>query len=125
MKYWITILVSSLLSGGITAIVTLRSTKKKSEQDVKTAIQETKKLELDNVEKAVQIWRELAEKFEKELTESQKRNEKFARQIEQLEKKVDKLNTTSNKILKMIDKITPQNFEKIVEQIKKELYENN
>jgi len=60
-----------------------------------------------------------------ELKESRSSSSEIATQVEALRKEVARLTTINSKILKLLDKITGDNFEKIVEQIKKEINETN
>ena len=84
--------------------------------------------ELDNVEKAIRIWREIAQSLESEVREArerseqmQKQNEQMAQQLAELTREVSRLRTTSNRILSKINKMNHDNFYEVIEQIKNEL----
>lgn len=134
MMDWTTIisLLLNLVFGGgfITTLVTLKSSAKKADADVKTT-------ELDNVQEAVKIWRETAETFKSELDSNRaaqkemtiqfkaeldgyrSSQEEMTKQMERLRSEVAKLSTINSKMVKLLDKINTDNLEQIVEQIKK------
>ena len=116
MMDWTTIisLLLNLVFGGgfITTLVTLKSSAKKADADVKTT-------ELDNVQEAVKIWRETAETFKSELDSYRANQKEMTLQMECLRKEVAKLSTINCKMVKLLDKINTDNLEQIVEQIKK------
>jgi len=106
--------IGTIFGGGLGSFVTIRTQKKK-------AAAEAESTELDNVEKAITIWREMAQQLKTELEQSGTRYVEVAQQVDELRKEVNKLTAASNKILKMLDKITHDNLEKVVEQIKNEI----
>jgi len=116
MMDWTTIisLLLNLVFGGgfITTLVTLKSSAKKADADVKTT-------ELDNVQEAVKIWRETAETFKRELDSYLANQKEMTLQMECLRKEVAKLSSINSKMVKLLDKINTDNLEQIVEQIKK------
>jgi len=120
----ISIILNGLLGGGFfIQFVTLRSLRVKAKAEAETANANTDSVELENVNKAITIWREMAESLKAELKESRDKYQEVAEQVEALRKEVAKVNNTSNKILRLLDRITIDNLEKIVEQIKVEINE--
>jgi len=120
----ISIILNGLLGGGFfIQFVTLRSLRVKAQAEADTASANTESVELENVNKAITIWREMAESLKAELKESRDKYSEVAEQVEALRKEVAKVNNTSNKILRLLDRITIDNLEKIVEQIKVEINE--
>ncbi len=108
--------LNAILGTGFIALVTLRSTKKK-------AASEAKAKELDNVQEAIGIWRQMAEDLKNELDTSRANYEKNAsdmkRELESLRRAVTRLTSVNNKMVKLLDKITPENLDDMVKQIKK------
>ena len=120
----ISIVLNGLLGGGFfIQFVTLRSLRVKAQAEADTASANTDSVELENVNKAITIWREMAESLKLELKESRAKYSEVAMQVEALRKEVAKVNNTSNKILRLLDRITIDNLEKIVEAIKSEINE--
>lgn len=120
----ISIILNGLLGGGFfIQFVTLRSLRVKAKAEAETANANTDSVELENVNRAITIWREMAESLKAELKESRDKYSEVAEQVEALRKEVAKVNNTSNKILRLLDRITIDNLEKIVEQIKVEINE--
>jgi len=120
----ISIILNGLLGGGFfIQFVTLRSLRVKAQAEADTASANTESVELENVNKAITIWREMAESLKAELKESRDKYSEVAIQVEALRREVAKVNNTSNKILRLLDRITIDNLEKIVEQIKVEINE--
>jgi chromosome segregation ATPase len=109
-------LILNLALGGslIVTLVTLRATKVQAEANAKKAQAEAKTTELENVESAIKIWRDMAndlsEKYETVLDE-----------LEKLRREVSRLNRINTKIVKLLDKITPENMDAVIEQIKNEI----
>jgi len=120
----VSIILNGLLGGGFfIQFVTLRSLRVKAQAEADTANANTDSVELENVNKAITIWREMAESLKMELKESRDKYSEVADQVEALRREVQKVNTTSNKILRLLDRITIDNLEKIVEAIKSEINE--
>jgi len=117
--------ISALFGGGIGSVLTFKATRKKAGAEAKGAEATAESTELDNVEKAIKIWREMAESLKLELEASRKNYDEVARQVEALRKEVQKLNTISQRILKKLDKITHENLDQMVEEIKQEIQKNN
>lgn len=114
----VSLILNLVLSGGlIGTLVTLKSTKKKAGAEAKAS-------ELDNVQEAITIWREMAENLRKELAASHENYEEMSRQVESLRRAVSRLTTVNNKMVKLLDKITPENLDSMVEQIKQIHNEN-
>ncbi len=136
----LSLLLNLLLGGGIIAVFTMRSQRKKVAAEASREVASADSVELDNVEKAIKIWREMAESLKSELTESrEKYNAALADwqvQARDLKTTVEKLNSTNEafssklqditrrlgKILKLLEKISPDNIEGPVEQIKNEIH---
>ncbi|HAQ21111.1 MAG TPA: hypothetical protein DCR40_18040 [Prolixibacteraceae bacterium] len=108
-------------SGFIISLITLRSQQKKAGSEAKGAEATAESTELDNVEKAIKIWREMAENLKAELTVSNEKYDAVAKKVEGLRKDVQKLNYTNQKILKLLDKISHDNLETTVAEIKEEI----
>lgn len=118
----ISLILNLALSGGlIVTLVTLRSTRLKAKAEAKGS-------ELDNVQEAITIWREMAENLKCELEASRKKyeesTEQMQKEVESLRLAIGRLTSVNNKMVKLLDKITPENLESMVEQIKK-IHENN
>lgn len=90
----------------------------------KKLLAETKGQELDNVQEAITIWRDMANELKKELEASRKGYEVMAKQVEILKRAVSRLTTVNNKMVKLLDKITPDNLESMISEIKKIHNEN-
>jgi predicted RNase H-like nuclease (RuvC/YqgF family) len=129
MYSWMDIasLALNLIFGGgiIITFITLKSQRKKAAAEADGAIASADSTELDNVDKAIKIWREMAMELKSELTSSRTKYEEVSVKVESLRRDVQKLNCISNRILKMLDKITHENLDKMVETIKEEIQKNN
>lgn len=118
----ISIILNALFGGGLLIqFITMRSVKAKAKADAETAKAKAERLELDNVDKAIVIWREMAMQLKKELEQSREKYAEVTNHVDALRREVKRLTETSNKILKLLDRITPENLEKMKEQIKEEL----
>lgn len=122
-NYEIISLVLNLVFGGgfLVTFITLKAERKKANAEALTAEAMAEGNELDNVEKAIKIWREMAENLKCELAESRSKFEEVNSQVIELKKAVDRLNFTNRKIIKLLDKISPENLENMVLEIKKEI----
>lgn len=109
-------LIGGALLSSLTTLVTLRATRKKADAAAKTN-------ELDNVQEAVKIWRELAELFRAELEQARKDNSEITVQIDSLRREVVKLTNATSRVLRLLDKITPENIESTIKQIRDEIHE--
>jgi len=110
-------MLNAILGGSLlVTLFTLRSTRKKANSEAKAK-------ELDNVQEAITIWRNMAENLKKELEDSRQKyydtNAKMQKEVEGLRRAVSRLTTVNNKMVKLLDKITPENLDSMVEQIKK------
>ena len=115
MYQWVSLILNFVLGGGlIVTLVTLRSQKIQAAANAQKAIAEARADELKNVETAIKIWREMAESLADKY-------DVVAVQVENLTKEVARLNSINSRIVKLLDKLTPENMDKIVEQIKKEI----
>ncbi|MEN6423280.1 MAG: hypothetical protein ABFD76_15175 [Smithella sp.] len=102
-------------------MLTIKSQRKKALAEAQGAEASAESIELDNMEKAVRIWRETAEAFKQEVAESRAKYEEIVAQVSELKKSIDRLNSTNAKILRLLDKMSPSNFEKMVSEIRNEL----
>lgn len=118
----LSISLNALLGGGmLLQFFTMKALRAKVNAEADGAKATAESTELDNVDKAIKIWREMAEQLKNELHDSRSKYVEIGVQVDELRKEVNKLTCASNKILKMLDKITHDNLEKVVEQIKNEL----
>lgn len=124
--------ISALAGGGLSSVLFLRLTRQKvaaeakqAEVGVKKADAEADASELDNVQIAIKIWREMAESLQVELEKSRANYTQVTTEIACLREQVKRLTSINSKILKLLDKLTPENLEKMVEQIKKEIHESS
>lgn len=124
-------LISALAGGGLSSVLVLRYTRQKAaaeakqaEAGIKKAEAESEATELDNVQVAIKIWREMAESLQAELGKSRANYEQVTAEIACLRQQVKRLTDINSKILKLLDKLTPENLERMVEQIKKEIHES-
>ncbi len=62
-------LITSTLSAALTAVVTFFLTRKKYLAEIKKADTEVDSSEIDNVDKAIKIWRQLSEDIKERLTQ--------------------------------------------------------
>lgn len=108
----ISILLNAVFGGGmLIQFITMRSIKAKAKAEAESN-------ELENVEKAIEIWRNMANELNRELKEQRQKNSQLVETVEKLRKDVVKLTTASNKLLKLVENITPDNMEKTVKEIK-------
>lgn len=75
---------------------------------------DAKKSELDNVEDAIAIWREMAQQLAVELKSLREENKVLAQEVK-------KLRLSNNKIVKALDTITSENVAAVVAELKKDL----
>jgi hypothetical protein len=99
----------------------MRAERKKAEAEAEGAKANAESTELGNVEKAISIWREMALQLKAELEQSRTQYSEVNRHVDDLRREIKGLRETSNKILRLLDRITPENLEKMKEQIKAEL----
>ncbi len=114
----VSLVLNLVLGGGlIVSFFTIRAQKKEANAKAQKAVAEATTNEIQNVEAAIKIWREIAQDMAEKY-------ESVSAQVEQLSKEVKRLNTINNRIVKLLDKITPENIEHMVEEIKKQMNEN-
>lgn len=115
----VSLVLNVLLGGGLlTAIVTLKAQKNKANAEAKGAEANAESTELDNVDKAVKIWRDLAETMEQRNAQMQKNYDNILSEVQLLRSEVKKQNQTINKILKILDSIDHDNMEQKVKEAK-------
>lgn len=102
----ITIVATSVMSGGLTYLVTIKSQKKKATGEADQAVANAKATEIDNVKEAITVWKQMAEDLKIERDE-------LTREIRQLKSQ----NRTIIKLLKTI--VTEDNADVIAEIEKK------
>lgn len=110
---WIEVvsLVLNAVLGGtvIVTFTTLKSVKAKAAADAKSS-------ELENVNAAIKIWREMAEEMASDRAN-------LISHVEGLSVEVRRLKNATNKVVKLLDKITPENMEETIDIIKQEIDE--
>ncbi|HHU96835.1 MAG: hypothetical protein QM237_10895 [Bacteroidota bacterium] len=112
-------ILNLLLSGGlIVTLATLRSVKREANASAKKAEAQAKASEIENVEAAVKIWRELAEEMEG-------RQKELSRQVDNLSTEVKRLKNATNRVARLLDRITTENMAEMVQQIRDEIQESN
>lgn len=109
----ITLLVAAT-STVITAVVTWLFAKKKSMAETRLLLAKSQKTELETIEDAVKIWRELAEDLKKEV-------QRLSADNKALKTEVGRLRVINNLILEALDRITKDNIETIVKELKKDI----
>ena len=118
----VTIALNLVFGGGfVISLITLRAQRKRANAEAVGAMATAEGTELENVEKAIRIWREMAEQLQKELKEQREEYAKVTTHIDQLKREVKRLTETSNRILRLLDSITPENLDKMKQQIKDEI----
>lgn len=115
---------------GLYGMVTVKAQRRKAEAEANKVREEVKTNELDNVQEAIKIWREMAEslkaerdEYKQSYLEVQKNNADMAEQLEAIRKELTRLTNINSKMVKLLDKITPENLSEMVDTIKK-LHEN-
>ena len=112
---------SALFGGGIGSILTFKATRKKAGAEAKGAEATAKSTELDNVEEAIKIWREMAVEMKAQRDDALTSFSDVSKQVEALRKDVRKLYCTNQKILNLLDQISHENLENTVKEIKDEI----
>lgn len=131
---WLTLLTTIfgfIGSGyGLYGMFTVKSQRRKAEAEANKVREEVKTNELDNVQEAIKIWREMAEslkaerdEYKQSYMEVQKHNSEMAEQMEAIRKELTRLTNINSKMVKLLDKITPENLSEMIDTIKK-LHEN-
>lgn len=117
--------INILLGGGfIYSVITIRSQKMKAKAEAKGALAQSESTELDNVEKAIRIWREMAESLKAELREARSDYERVVAEVDDLKRAVKCLNATNRKVLKLLTEMSHDNYKDVASAIQKEI-ENN
>jgi flagellar motor switch protein FliM len=115
---------------GLYGVVTVKAQRRKAEEEANKVRGEVKTNELDNVQDAIKIWREMAEEmveslkterdeYKRSYIEVQKHNAEMQKQMEAIRKELTRLANINGKMVKLLDKITPENLSEMVETIKK------
>lgn len=122
--------ISAVFGGGLGYVFTIKAIRKEAMAKADKAESEVKTNELDNVQEAIKIWREMAEslkterdEYKQSYIEVQKHNSDMAAQMDAIRKELTRLTNINSKMVKLLDKITPENLSEMVETIKK-LHEN-
>jgi predicted RNase H-like nuclease (RuvC/YqgF family) len=121
----ISLILNIVFGGGfLLTAVTLRAQKKKADAEAKNS-------ELDNVQEAIKIWREMAEslkaerdEYKQSYTEVLRHNSEMEEQVEAIRKELTRLTNINSKMVKLLDKITAENLSEMIETIKKLHNEN-
>lgn len=113
----------NLLLGGsfIYSIFTMRSQRMKAKAEADGAKAQSESTELDNVEKAVKIWREMAEQLKTEVRESRQNYESVVAEVNELKKAVKCLNATNRKVLRLLTEISHENYKDVANIIRSEI----
>lgn len=105
-------ILNAILGGGL--IITIKTLKSKTKEAEATA-RNTEALadgsELNNVEKAIKIWREVAEKMSE-------KSGVLSSQVEALTLEVNRYSTINSKIIILLDQANTNNLECIINEIK-------
>ena len=118
----LSIVLNALLGGGLLfQFITLRAQRKKADAEAEGAKATAETTELKNVETAISIWREMALQLKNELENQRSQYVEVTTHVDALRREVKRLTEASNKILKLLDRITPENLERMKEQIKAEI----
>lgn len=118
----ISLILNFLFAGGLfVTLITLKSVKQEAIGKARKAIAEAekevaavKKDEIQNVEAAIKIWREMAESMAE-------RHDETMREVQALRQEVNRLRLINNRIVRLLDKITPENLQTTVDKIKQEM----
>ncbi len=115
----LSLIFNVLLGGGLLGtVVTLKAQKKKADAEAKGAEATAESTELDNVDKAVKIWRDLAESMEQRNKELIQNYNDLLAEVKGLRCEIKGQNTKINKILKILDTIDHDNMEQKVKEAK-------
>jgi putative NADH-flavin reductase len=105
-------ILNAILGGGL--LITIKTLKSKTKEAAATA-RNTEALaegsELTNVEKAIKIWREVAEKMSEKSTV-------LSTQVEALTEEVNRYSIINSKIIVLLDQANTSNLECIINEIK-------
>jgi len=101
-------------TGFLVTFVTLKSAKLEAAAKAEKAVAEVKSSEIQNVEAAIKIWRDMAESMATQ-------NSEIMNEVEKLRMEVNRLRLMNNKIVRLLDRITPENMSQMVQKIKEEI----
>ena len=118
----ISLILNFLFGAGLfVTLVTLKSVKQeasgkaqKAGAEAEKEVAAVKKDEIQNVEAAIKIWREMAESMAE-------RHDETMREVQALRCEVNRLRLINNRIVRLLDKITPDNLQTTVHKIKQEM----
>lgn len=112
---------SGLMGGGLVWIFNIRANKKKANSEAKNSEAIAEGAEITNVEKAIKIWREMAESLKKELADQRAESDAMRLEIQKLRCELRKLNRGNNKIIEALESINDKNYNEIATRVKEEL----
>lgn len=122
------IILAIVGSGSLTGVVSWVFARRKNLAEAQQSEAEAAMSELDVVEKAIKIWREMSEQLKQELEQSRcligelkQQVDSMAEENQALRLEVAKLRTTNGKIVRALEKITPENFLHVVNELKQKL----
>jgi predicted RNase H-like nuclease (RuvC/YqgF family) len=131
MGYGVWMAVSALIgafSGVFGSLLFFKPKKKQAFAEASNSEALAEGQELNNVEKAIKIWREMAESLKKELEEQRTKSDAMAVQIEGLRKEIASLSrtntrivNTNNRIITLLDNLNHENMEEMKEKIKEKI----
>ena len=111
----VSVVLNVLLSGSlIVTIVTLRATKREANANARKAEALADGSEIESVDAAIKIWRDLA-------VEMASKQDVLSKQVEDLSIEVRRLKNATNRVIRLLDRITPDNLEEMVKKIKDEI----
>jgi seryl-tRNA synthetase len=115
----ISLILNLVLGGGfLVTIMTIRSIKNKASAEAKGADAIAEGSELDNVQKAIAIWRESAEASEIRYKSLLENYSQIANKVGELETTVRQLTATNKLILKILNSINHDNLEQKKQEAK-------
>lgn len=111
----VSIVLNVVLGGSlIVTFVTLRATKREANANARKAEALADGSEIDSVDAAIKIWRDLA-------VEMASKQDILSKQVEDLSAEVRRLKNATNRVIRLLDRITPDNLEEMVKKIKDEI----
>ena len=123
---FINLILNLALGGGfIITFITLRSTRIKAAAEAKSAMALAESIEIDNVSKAIAIWRDMAENVNLELQASRAQYQELTKHVSVLRSDIARISAISTRILKMLDDPDHSNLEKMISAIREEINKNN
>lgn len=122
------IILAIVGSGSLTGVISWVFARRKNIAEAQQSEAQAAISELDVVEKAIKIWREMSEQLKQELEQSRcligelkAQVDNMAEENQALRLEVAKLRTTNGKIVRALEKITPENFLHVVNELKQKL----